>query len=296
MVRLVAGGGDWPAAFEAHGGGPILAQGSVPRVGSAAWSIEGFSDPQFLGVNPRTFAGFDAAGAVVLGTVDGRRPTSAAGMSMDSLSAFLTSTAVGLVDAVNLDGGGSSTLWIAGATPNGVVNYPSDGGNSESATHPGARGVSGGWFLFAPPYNHPPRFQTVPPGDGAVGIPYLYDADAIDLDVNDVLTFRLDAAPAAATVDAASGVVQLLPAAGDPPVVGLTLVVSDGRGGEARQSWLVTIAGAHGMPGPDGGASGGTGSTGGTDTGAGCGCSVSPSPAPFFWPLLLLLFLRRKHA
>jgi Phosphodiester glycosidase len=290
LIALVGPGADWPAAFEAHGGGPILAHAAVPRVGSAAWSLEGFSDPLFLGPNPRTFAGFDAAGAILLGTVDGRRPTgSAAGMSMDSLSVFVTSADVGLADAVNLDGGGSSTMWIAGATPNGVVNYPSDGGNSEDATHPGARGVSGGWFVFAPPYDHPPRFTTVPPGAAAVGTPYVYDADAIDIDVDDMLAFRLDSPPAGVTVDAATGVVQFVPAADDPPRLGLTLIVSDGRGAEARQSWLIDIAGAMGAP--DAG-------TGGSGSGAGCGCSLAAAPSSA-WPIFVLLFLyylRRKHA
>jgi hypothetical protein len=282
LIALVAPNADWPAAFEAHGGGPTLAHAGVPRVGAAAWSLEGFSDPTFTGIGARTVAAFDAAGAVVFLTVDGKRAT-ALGMSLDALSVFATSANVGLADAVNLDGGASTTMWIAGATPNGVVNYPT----TEDATHPGARAVSGGWFLFAPPYDHPPRFQTVPPGEATAGTLYVYDADAIDLDVDDVLTYRLEAPPAGVTVDSASGVVQFTPAASSPPQLGLTLVVSDGRGGEARQSWLIAVAG--GMGAPDAGS--GNGSAGG------CGCSLTRAPAPFFCVLFVLyLSLRRKHA
>ena len=29
-------------------------------------------------------------------------------------------------DALNLDGGGSTTLWLSGAADNGIVNYPCD--------------------------------------------------------------------------------------------------------------------------------------------------------------------------
>jgi hypothetical protein len=304
LVALVGGNVDWPAAFEAHGAGPILVQGGAPHIGSAAWASEGFSSSSFLGLNPRTFAGFDAAGAVHLGTVDGRRTTTTAlGMSMDALASFVTSAEIGLEDGVNLDGGGSSTMWIAGATPNGVVNYPSDAGSTEDATHPSARGVSGGWFVFAPPYNHPPRFQTQPPADAAVGTPYVYDADALDLDIADVLTFSLEAPPPGVTVDATTGVVTFLPAADDLPTRTLTLVVSDGHGGEARQSWLVTLAGAQGVP-DDGGtvAADDAGPSapdlamarGGSDLSS--GCDVTSSRAGGAWILLLLLFARRRYA
>ena len=36
-------------------------------------------------------------------------------------------------DALNLDGGGSTTLWLSGASDNGVVNYPCDNGRFDHA-------------------------------------------------------------------------------------------------------------------------------------------------------------------
>jgi hypothetical protein len=185
--------------------------------------------------------------------------------------------------AVRFDGGGSTTLYVAGATPSGVVNHPSDNGASESPTHAGARAVSGGFFVFAPPYNHPPRFTTAPVVDAQAGAPYQYDADALDLDVDDRLTFRLDEAPAGATVDA-DGVVRLVPTADGPPALRVALTVADDRGGAATQTFTIRVAGASGSPvvgdggmpapPPDGGAAT-------TYAGAGCGLvGRAGSPGP----------------
>ncbi|NJP49800.1 sporulation domain-containing protein [Streptomyces sp. SBST2-5] len=69
--------------------------------------------------NPRTLAGVDAAGRTVLITADGR--------STDSLGLSITESAevarsLGLRDAVNLDGGGSTTMVVKDQ----VINSPSD--------------------------------------------------------------------------------------------------------------------------------------------------------------------------
>lgn len=42
-------------------------------------------------------------------------------------------------DAINLDGGGSTTLWINNQPENGVVNYPSD---NKKWDHEGERKVA----------------------------------------------------------------------------------------------------------------------------------------------------------
>ena len=51
---------------------------------------------------------------------------------------------LGAVDAVNLDGGGSTTLWVEDCWLDGVVNFPSDNG---AADHEGARSVASGLYL-----------------------------------------------------------------------------------------------------------------------------------------------------
>lgn len=295
MIAIVDAGADWPAAEEAHGGGPVLVEAQVAHAGSAEWAAQGFSSASFNGKNPRTFAAHDASGRVLFGTVDGRRST-AAGMSLDALAAFSVSAEIGATEAVNLDGGGSTTLWIAGATPNGVVNYPSDDPDQELATHPGSRGVSGGFFVFAAPFNHPPRFQTSPVTMAAVGTPYTYDVDAIDLDVDDSVTFTLLAGPPGMAIDAVSGVIELAPVVESPPEVTVTVRAADDRGAMTDQTYTLLIAGALGPPdaGAGGAANGGmggasTGGEGGASTGGGeggggpsetggCGCRVAGGP------------------
>jgi exopolysaccharide biosynthesis protein len=42
-------------------------------------------------------------------------------------------------DALNLDGGGSSTLYVKGAGENGIVNYPTD---NKQFDHEGERPVA----------------------------------------------------------------------------------------------------------------------------------------------------------
>ncbi|MEM7275926.1 MAG: phosphodiester glycosidase family protein [Actinomycetota bacterium] len=80
------------------------------------------TDPTFLNRHPRTAIGVDASGDVlILVTVDGRS-RSAIGMTGAETVDLLV--ALGAHDAVMLDGGGSSTMWIAGR---GVVNQPSGG-------------------------------------------------------------------------------------------------------------------------------------------------------------------------
>jgi len=70
--------------------------------------------------HPRSLIGVDAGGFLYLVAVDGRSEDSG-GMSLPELQAYAAS--LGLANAMNLDGGGSTTLVVKGA----VVNRPSDG-------------------------------------------------------------------------------------------------------------------------------------------------------------------------
>ena len=69
--------------------------------------------------NPRTLAGVDPLGRTVLVTADGRS-TESLGLGIGEAAAVAQS--LGLRDAINLDGGGSTTMVIDGV----VVNTPSD--------------------------------------------------------------------------------------------------------------------------------------------------------------------------
>ncbi|MBE1490643.1 phosphodiester glycosidase family protein [Plantactinospora soyae] len=74
----------------------------------------------FFARNPRTIAGTTVDGKIVLATLDGRMTTSV-GTTMDETAAV--AAALGLHDAINLDGGGSTAMSVEGA----LVNQPSGG-------------------------------------------------------------------------------------------------------------------------------------------------------------------------
>jgi exopolysaccharide biosynthesis protein len=86
--------------------------------------------------HPRTALGLGSRRQLLLVTVDGRN-ANAAGMSLPELTDLLRW--LGCRDAINLDGGGSTTLWLRNQPGNGVVNYPSD---SKQWIHTGERPVS----------------------------------------------------------------------------------------------------------------------------------------------------------
>jgi hypothetical protein len=106
-------------------GGPRLLSNGEPDI--AAYQ-EGFvwpEDPEFyyrFGVrrNPRTLAGITAEGNLLLVAVDGREPSYSVGASFEESALIMQ--ALGAVEAVNLDGGGSTAMTIGEE----LVNQPSD--------------------------------------------------------------------------------------------------------------------------------------------------------------------------
>lgn len=72
----------------------------------------------FFDRNPRTIAGTTRDDRIVLATIDGRQTTSV-GTTMDETAAV--ADAMGMYDAVNLDGGGSTAMAVEGE----LVNRPS---------------------------------------------------------------------------------------------------------------------------------------------------------------------------
>ncbi len=70
--------------------------------------------------HPRTCACTKRNGGILLVTIDGRNEE-ADGMSIAELTTLMKE--LGCYNAINLDGGGSTTMWIHGK---GVVNHPSD--------------------------------------------------------------------------------------------------------------------------------------------------------------------------
>ena len=84
------------------------------------WSIERFNPGFAESRHPRTMIGTSADGTIWLVTVDGRQPETSVGMSLTELRTL--ARRLGLVNALNLDGGGSTTMWVQGQ----VLNKPSD--------------------------------------------------------------------------------------------------------------------------------------------------------------------------
>lgn len=92
--------------------------------------------------HPRTAVAVTKAGKLLLITVDGRNPK-AKGMSAKELTAFLVRY-FNPKAAMNIDGGGSTMMWIKGQVPNGIVNYPTD---NKKFDHYGQRRVETALFI-----------------------------------------------------------------------------------------------------------------------------------------------------
>lgn len=86
--------------------------------------------------HPRTAIGKRGNHKVILVTLDGRTDQ-ATGMTLTELADFMIS--LNCKDAVNLDGGGSTTMWVSGKPFNGIVNMPCD---NKKFDHLGERAVS----------------------------------------------------------------------------------------------------------------------------------------------------------
>ncbi|MCC5875995.1 MAG: phosphodiester glycosidase family protein [Candidatus Sumerlaeia bacterium] len=100
--------------------GPLLLlNGSI-----ATTQINSAGGTHCTGRHPRTAVGITGDNQIILLTVDGRTNRST-GMTCVETATVLQW--LGALDAVNMDGGGTTTMWVGGEPASGVVNYPSDG-------------------------------------------------------------------------------------------------------------------------------------------------------------------------
>ena len=102
----------WAGVLETVGGNPTLLE-------DGAITAEDCEGSYFCDRNPRTAVGVTASGKVLLVTVDGREEKSV-GMTLEEMAALMRY--LGATSALNLDGGGSTAMWVDG----GLVNHPSD--------------------------------------------------------------------------------------------------------------------------------------------------------------------------
>lgn len=91
--------------------------------------------------HPRSAIGIKPNGNVILLTIDGRNENSA-GVNLFELTKIMRW--LGCTSAINLDGGGSTTLWINTMPENGVINYPAD---NKKWDHEGSRKVANVIFI-----------------------------------------------------------------------------------------------------------------------------------------------------
>lgn len=125
------GAAQWRTVQEAVAGGPwLIRNGKIlaPSEQGGGFNLQTFVERR----HPRTAVGRTAQGEVIWITVDGRQPQSQ-GATLTELAQILAR--YGAVDAINLDGGGSTTLVVR----NLIVNSPSDGTE---------RPVSNAWLVY----------------------------------------------------------------------------------------------------------------------------------------------------
>ncbi len=108
--------------LQAVGGRPVLARDST-----IAGEVDTFGRASFRARNPRTLAGIARNGRrLILAVVDGREDENA-GMTLREEAELML--ALGARDAINLDGGGSTTMVVADPDSSGrlrIANHPSD--------------------------------------------------------------------------------------------------------------------------------------------------------------------------
>ncbi|MDB5097331.1 MAG: PhosphodieSPTER glycosidase [Cyanobacteria bacterium RYN_339] len=114
-----------PEVRDAMGGGPtLLEHGNVHVLARQ----QHFRPDVAYGRAPRTAVGLTEDGKYMLVCIDGHQPGYSVGATLTELA--WTMKDLGATEALNLDGGGSSTLWMQGHT----INRPSDGSERPIST------------------------------------------------------------------------------------------------------------------------------------------------------------------
>ena len=99
------------------------------QVDSSGKGVDSFNDKR----HPRSVIGYDGKGNIFLVVIDGRHPGKGDGTSIYETA--LICRFLGMEDALNLDGGGSSALWHK---ETGVLSHPSD---NKTFDHEGERTI-----------------------------------------------------------------------------------------------------------------------------------------------------------
>lgn len=150
-LRALYAASSWPNIYSSA---PMLIENHVPVGASFAgfhttdeMMKRDYEDPiRHQGVrHPRTAVAITDNGHLLMVVVDGRRPGVSEGMSARELTLFLQEN-FHPKDAINMDGGGSSTLCVSGLgdPDTHVVNYPTDNNRYD---HAGERHLNTFFYL-----------------------------------------------------------------------------------------------------------------------------------------------------
>lgn len=205
---------------ESLGGSPVLL-----REGKRWFADAGDNFTQ--GRHPRTIVGWSAAtGDTFLVTVDGRQAELSLGMTLAQATDLMI--ALGATEAINLDGGGSTTFVQSGS----VVNSPSDvvvrGGSSEVIKH-----SAGGGDQVIGHVERPVASALALVPSNEVAVPVADPLAGLSFDLPQAL-----ALPAAEAADPGSIPGGALPALISEPAPDLTNVV---RAGAAAANVVVAV-------------------------------------------------------
>jgi Phosphodiester glycosidase/FlgD Ig-like domain len=142
---------DWGTVSDAIGGGPVLVRDGRPVYDAN----EAFEVAQIAPRHPRTAVGQTKDGRILLVVVDGRQAGYSVGMTTFEMALMMVR--LGAFRAMQLDGGGSSTIAFDGK----VLNRPSDGRE---------RPISTALMLqYYGAYAPPPAEAVVSPNGDGVG-------------------------------------------------------------------------------------------------------------------------------
>lgn len=109
------------------GGGPILLQKGEIKIDNKE---EGIGEAFVTDKHPRTAIGYSQdKNTIFLYTIDGRQPGLSIGADLYQVAEYLRQ--LGAYEAMNLDGGGSTTMWVRGE----LVNKPSDRTGERTVTN-----------------------------------------------------------------------------------------------------------------------------------------------------------------
>ncbi|HAR61894.1 MAG: hypothetical protein DKM50_08005 [Candidatus Margulisiibacteriota bacterium] len=105
---------DWSDVIQSISGGPWLVKNGSTLIDG---KDQGFNENSFVNAkHPRTAIGVNSNGELLIVTVDGRKKYSV-GLSLKELAEYLIQ--LGAVEAINLDGGGSTSMVVKGLYVNG---------------------------------------------------------------------------------------------------------------------------------------------------------------------------------